>query len=593
MIDLYFFRFYVAVAMVGISVISIFILWVVGFSITKLTCKNESFTTNYDRFFLGWVVTVFFCWHAFSFGFSIKPILIGITVIPLIIALKYGNFTELGKVIRVIFGLVVIELVVGYFFYLELRPEWLSFVRSGNNDIYNYANHTIIALSKSPSAANNYLGTDLIAAIRGDVFGAMVWLGLHSVIGELWGPPIEVTMSAALSACSIYGLLLYHIVRRSFSLSIPQSIICLLFSITNGVFIYIVSEYFLAQILSFSIVLGIVDSTLSYLHSKREISIRLFLWKFIPYYFLILMVYPYIFVSTLFLHLFFMILIFHKDKLKNMQQILFLCKFSIIFTLGLILCLVILTPSRVLIAFDLVNGQVAGIRLANYVISMPMLFGIPLRGGVFSEKVFQNYFFLIIVIICNFFIAFKFFKSKKELFSMILVWQASLVVCGLAFMWFGKSYQSFKFATYYPLMLNFLLPAAMFVVIRNFKAYFFQRVLFFLCAALIIINFKIFQHYQGKGVSYEMADLVKINKISSFDRVMLDELPFGEVMLVRQYITNKYIQPTSPSYYNFVKKPLNTIPEKSAILSKNSSLYSLEKPLDIGGGFYLYSNFNK
>ena len=121
--DLYFFRFYVAAVMVGISIISLFVFWAVGFSTVKLTCKNQSSISIFDRFFLGWAIVVFLCWHAFSFELSIKPVLIGVAIIPLIMVLKYRNISKLGKVIRVVAGLAVIELAIGYFFYLELRPR--------------------------------------------------------------------------------------------------------------------------------------------------------------------------------------------------------------------------------------------------------------------------------------------------------------------------------------------------------------------------------------------------------------------------------------------------------------------------------------
>ncbi len=460
----------------------------------------------------------------------------------------------------------------------------------GNNDIFNYANHAIIAIAQQPKAADTFLDTNLVQAIQQDVFGATIWLILPSLFSA---PPIEATLPAIITACALFGTLLFELFRRGLNLPWPVCIILSLFTLTNGAFLFLAFNFFLSQILYSAIFISLLTSALnlywnSALHGNKVIT------RAIPHYFLIWMAYPYLLPTTILLHIPFLALLVyfnHETLERSMKRRLF-GVFALL-PIAVVTSLFILAPSRFISSFNL-SLSATGVRPSNQLISLPVILGRPSVQGVFAGELLSNHLILTAALTLGFAMLWTLLvRSKPKVCRVVpVIAVLSIYLLGilgylLVSLWFGTSYQQWKFATYYPLILNAALPATAIILLWKVRLNSLNVTFLIIVFAIVLANFSKANQRVWNGLSADYRSLSAVNSLNHVKTVFIDKLPFGEVMLVRQYITNKLLRPSSPSYYHYQPILRNEISTSSPILSRADCFASVPGTLALPGGFYL------
>jgi hypothetical protein len=596
MLELLNFKLITALSFFTMSAIALAMVFFVGLALSSLAQAVRDNRTDIetgllwsDVFIFGYAATVLVLWSALLLGLSIKSVSIYLFIFSSVVCLLRCNLFEFPKYLETLILMAFFQGLLLLLAAAALRPEVLPIALESNNDIFNYANQAIVALSPSPASADTFLGVSLYDALKKDVFGAVVWLILPSLITER--PPIEVTLPAMLSSYALLGAVLFDFFRLNLSLSRGESGTLALFTLTNGVFLFLVFSFFLAHILYFGIFIALLNSTVNALNGRSYSAVPIVM-RALPYYFLIWMTYPYLIITTLFLHIALLaILLWDRSDLALRGRLTYIARPVVLLIVAVAITLFFLVPTRFVSTLELLR-DVSGGRTSDVLVSLPAVF----FGGVTSRMPSGTNFINNIVIalvmmfsLTTLILLWRRRKSSRAVTNgaaLLLVFLFSTLGFIAVSIFFGQTYQQWKYATYYPLVLNGMIPAATLMLLRAKKPKFAPVVLGAVCL-LVVVNLWGASRRDFVPVQSNYRELKAVDSMTAVKTILVDTLPFGEVMLLRQYITDKFIRASSPSYYPHSSIVRSEVGPESPILSRDPCFGYVSEAIQWSNGFFL------
>ena len=295
---------------------------------------------SFNFVILGLVFSIIACWYSFIFFGNTSYTIFAIMFVSLLTFLL--NFNHNRRFIRIDLQKHFVLFIIANLAYL---PALLILIKSNVHDgAITLFNADIGSYSQSASQMlhNKWTFFDLTrydSQIINDSSGAVIFVTFFSTIFEFRNG-LGLT-SAIIGANWILVYSLINFLKSLFSRSnLPQnyfyaaSLLTTLFSLN----VYIIGNFFIAQIIGMSAVLGLLSVCFQYL--KSEISVRVFLVQSIIWFLLGLYTYAHLAVLLIVLIL---IILIYKKSFALVSRIDFIR----------IICIVLIVLPQILVAFKL------------------------------------------------------------------------------------------------------------------------------------------------------------------------------------------------------------------------------------------------
>jgi len=569
--------------------------------------KKLSYPLTFERAVEGMFIFATFSWFSWKNGFNlfISGWIFWFLVIILLLIRFSSNFKSVESFKRSVVSFFIffkkpflIYFLMAFFASLLWTPFKTplstDIMTLGNNDIFSWAllaNHLF-----NNSNLSLITGGDALIRMINDCFGIYTIVGLPSLIGSL---PLENIVMIVIAQCALLGCLMYALLESFFETKITTSFCIIFLFLSNPLWVYINHSVFVSHIIS---TVGLFYTLLvisQNINIDEESKIRFFTTLSSVFFMSIsffLLMYPALAVMHSLVILFFLVVSFlikgslKSDKLTSVFKIQLLATIS--YAIGLICAtlvfydLAIYTFNR---SFEVIKLK-AGWPLPLLDALTLLGFSNPYQG--FYDTFFSSPFGYVLVILIVLTLGWlnkeenKDFVSYEWHFKRITQWAGYisyilvLVSYLLVYQILGKSYQQWKFASYYPLTFSiFILGILSKVLIskltylkvkfhKNKKIKFtpnFALVGIFAC--LIFANFYNAAKGSMQVLSQDIKQLTNINKISSIDMVYIDLTPYTETMAALNYINQKKIVPISRSYIPGNQIKFDQVTQKSPLIT--------------------------
>jgi hypothetical protein len=556
---------------VGVS--CLLFLYLVGVIATPNKFAPRAIDNEYP-IILGATFWVVWCWFGIKFGVAVVPLSKGFffVFIGLFLArLRYFDFENLKAVI---FGKTVRHTLLAFVFFYGLSyffcppsvsGDYLPIVNDYNNDVFNYVNYTSYLLRLGPSNVYglDYMGITYAAAPAVYYFMAMLSTFFDHEPMRAAMPVLYLTV--ALIACNVVAL-----ARTAFTLSLPLSILIAAILICGPFFRYVSGYYFLGQLMGWVVLLALFLRTARLVRTGgARLSLATAL-TFVPYYVLLLFIYPVLFLMGWAAHVGFLLLIHafssNSASLRAEERAPFLKRAAVTISL-------MVTPAALAALLDPRHfwnmiGWVGVLSAGNFgwtldLISPWAIIGIagpvelnqiPFKGALATYLLG----FVILLYACCVRLRKRFTALEKAfLFLSFLSF-----ISYFAYFWLvGPSYQQWKFASYFPLMLSFtILCAAGRIALILSSGSDAQKsgsmnltsviVVALLGALFIGVNAEQYvRQPRRQPISANYADLTALEHIGNSHEIYVQMNSYRSTFFPVYFIKNKVLHLLSPSYY--------------------------------------------
>jgi hypothetical protein len=556
-----------------VGVICLLFLYLVGVIATPNRFAPRVIDSEYP-IILGATFWVVWCWFGIKFGVAVVPLSKGFFCLfsGLFLArLRYLDFENLKAVI---FGKTVRHTLLAFTFFYSLSyffcppsvsGEYLPIVNDFNNDVFNYVNYTSYLMRLGPSNVYglDYLGYTYAAAPAVYYFMAILSTFFDHEPMRAAMPALYLTV--ALIACNVAAL-----ARTAFTLSLPISFLIAAILICGPFFRYVSGYYFLSQLMGWAVLLALfVRTTRLVRRSGARLSLATAL-TFFPYYVLLLFIYPVLFFMGWAAHVGFLLLIqaFSSNfaSLRAEERATFFTRAAVTISLMVIPAALaaLLDPRH----FWTMIGWVGVLSAGNFGWSLDLISPwaiLGIAGPVELNKIpFKGAFpaflfgFVILLYAC-------YFRLRERLTALekaFLFLSFLSFVSYFAYFWrIGPSYQQWKFASYFPLMLSFtiLCAAARIALIlssgsgaqKSDSMNLTSVIVVSLFGALFIgVNAEEYiRQPRRQPISASYADLTALEHIGNSHEMYVQMNSYRSTFFPVYFIRNKILHLLSPSYY--------------------------------------------
>jgi hypothetical protein len=434
---------------------------------------------------IGALVTIHVSWYCYHAGGSLNHCIAAICILAAISAVACGLRAITSPLARetplIIFRHLAQNWQYGlaYLFFCsmatwillhDLNPGDLPLVTVGNNDLFLYIKEADVL--KDPSDANLFGATWW----NTDVFGASAILGDASFIGLL--PSWRMSLVPLIGAVGVLGTSSIWICRTTMALPWSTACVASLLFLSTPLFSLILFNYYLAQMLH-SAALSMLVGALIYsrlqagaLHTKHY-GIVASAFALSVYGEFVLFIYGALYFSDLALIgvLLFIFFIIEESPLSLQHIMLSLAKSVLIIALTSILNLA-MSPDRFFIVLgrQLVFAQkdISGWPLPLF--SVLSLAGVPTPAYASTSTLRQFSLLFVQYLLFGLVARLAINRAVSRLVALLSVLPFGLFIflqtlyLGV-WIYYGPSYQQWKFASYYPLIFGFSLLASCYATI--------------------------------------------------------------------------------------------------------------------------------
>ncbi|PZM14872.1 DUF7024 domain-containing protein [Rhizobium tubonense] len=569
-----------------------------------------------EQFAIGFIAIFVLSWYNFELGGTARGLFqIILAIITLFLAgIFVGRKNILLRNVSEFLNQTRIEakVLLAFSFYLfavllyvshSVAQEDLNIQIINNNDIHSYVASADFLLNRD-RIVQKIGNIDFNVFPKSDVFGAFIFLAFSAFM--LNDSPVHATMIPMAIACASAATAVFGMSRKVFHLDGITSISLGFFLLCNILFQYICLNYFLSQVMACAALLLTVFFILdNFVHRSDRLDISFMasvtgLHTVCMIFIYPVMALPHFIILTLLSCSAATITALKsnvaKSRLRLTVSIALKCTLS--FALTAAVSILFLAPERFLIAviktLKLAVPNIAGwplepvgpLALLGYPESWP-----PRSPGPQTYIEWVGLFIIVGVGLLGISRSGQNSRSKQAqgislgLFAFL---SAGYILIAL---FYGPSYQQWKFAGSYPVLFSFCVPAAILIGAKKLsKAQMFAAAKVVLVIGVVAQFSYVAARWQFVRFSSAFESLSGIDEISSSNSVYIDLPAYADRMLATNYIKTKSIQFHGATYYGPGSKLEDLRPGTLALRRDRESCYLGSKNIELKGGFFLTTN---
>ncbi|HZP20655.1 MAG TPA: hypothetical protein VFB16_10670 [Bauldia sp.] len=449
------------------------------------------------------------------------------------------------------------ELTAAFLLTIHLTPDDMNIVTMGNNDVMQYG-ASALRLAGMESSAGNVVGYDFNTLSRANVIGAFGLLGLaSSLFGQI---PVAVSTAPLVAGAALAATSVAAICRNIFRLPWILAVLAGLALLGSSTFTLVAGNYFLAQTLRTGLLLAALAEMLRV--DQNETAGRTFQLASVVFLYgiVVLFVYPGLFVADTILVVVFGLgcQVFGGTERGILGRVVRGAA-SLASFLGAVALIAVLAFRK---AADGLNYFLG---LSEHAPEWPLPFFSPLNllGAPIHWQIDFARFGVIefgIVGVLGALALAAGWRLRGVLgggpIALVLMAAASFAGYLLTWLHYGPSYQQWKFAALYPLILGFGIPSALLAFAWMRAPQPFGRIAVFIFGAVVAAADLVAVTASGKtmiahGVrlSRDLYAMQAIDDLGLERGIVVDVLPFPERMLAAALIAKTPLFFTGPTYY--------------------------------------------